>query len=922
MAADRTAAATLADMLVPQPSRKLSRDTQVSELNFSSAGSEENGDEQAQAQGRNIWRSSTRQALRYRVDALLRKSTRAADAPPPSHSAHSTFGTEPDDVAQSHVKLVTDVFELHSQGARHKLLMETFNGKQMTSMTMIWVVGMAISLGVAIGMAASGDPDEELTVATGPGDVETVTIFFSIGSANTTVQIVFGFLFAGLFLVLGVDLAWVYWHAPRSIRVSQQILILVILPIIVISTLPLRIFEEQRVLDFITDFDGTPGSLVPLLIEQQHSLRGLQVVDIILYALYQGSFFLYALMKARLLGSIAPVSPWSLLLMASACVLYTAFLMIALILLHVVTDVPVFCAWLRVIRCLQLGISSGGGGPGVPAFTFVVVLFVAIADFGFLIAILLEIRRAERNLRGCVYQLFRSQALVLSMFKASVLQLAVASWVCAAIQFSSLGDDAIHAFYLATGRLFSDDTRVSCVLFVTLTFFIVEAVLAYPATAKRILFVPLGRVVDTRKTLIWKPRMSRDLAGNIICATHELVLEMLILCINFSMFAYKFGQQIQTEEDDRLATEPSPQVCAEPPSCDLRMMSEGKFRLVHHLEHAESDTHGIVCEADDCVVVAFRGTKSAQNIKSDLRASLVPLRRVLDINATKKPGSNDQTERDNPEQGQALGKFENLVKLAGLQHGLAELQSVYDHVSERHCRVHAGFAEAYISVRDEVVLLVQLLLSIKERPVLVTGHSLGGAIATLCAYHLSKLCGADRIVLVTCGSPRVGNYFFRRCFNERVRIAWRIHVEGDPVPRIPKLPFMHVGTQIILRIDGEIVADPAIVESVHYKRQSIRMAHHRMWVYRGIMETFCQLYTSPAYCPDIWDLGVCPEELRRIVCAPPDKYRNAQLMKVETLIREKVEFDDLFEQFEVNMPEHVATTWTALVDALSKVPAA
>lgn len=55
-------------------------------------------------------------------------------------------------------------------------------------------------------------------------------------------------------------------------------------------------------------------------------------------------------------------------------------------------------------------------------------------------------------------------------------------------------------------------------------------------------------------------------------------------------------------------------------------------------------------------------------------------------------------------------------------------------------QVHGGFLEAYDSVRGKVLDLVEAVVEgePEEWLVLCTGHSLGGALATLCAYELAK----------------------------------------------------------------------------------------------------------------------------------------------------------------------------------------
>ena len=99
-------------------------------------------------------------------------------------------------------------------------------------------------------------------------------------------------------------------------------------------------------------------------------------------------------------------------------------------------------------------------------------------------------------------------------------------------------------------------------------------------------------------------------------------------------------------------------------------------------------------------------------------------------------------------------------------------------------RVHAGFDEAYRSVSDE------LRIWINDRPatrIIATGHSLGGALATLLAKDHPSL------ELVTFGSPRVGNASFASHFEGRTVRRYRDC--GDFVTRVP---FKWMGYQHVL----------------------------------------------------------------------------------------------------------------------------
>jgi pimeloyl-ACP methyl ester carboxylesterase len=129
--------------------------------------------------------------------------------------------------------------------------------------------------------------------------------------------------------------------------------------------------------------------------------------------------------------------------------------------------------------------------------------------------------------------------------------------------------------------------------------------------------------------------------------------------------------------------------------------------------------------------------------------------------------------------------------------------------------VHAGFMRAYDSVRRRV--LTALVDARRVAPgqswrVVVTGHSLGGALATLCAAELAELhagsgssgkgggSGADvRVSLCTFGSPRVGDAAFAaRCDAFLGAASVRVVNDEDIVPLVPPLGFRHVGSAVRL----------------------------------------------------------------------------------------------------------------------------
>uniref|UniRef100_A0A0V0IF89 Putative ovule protein n=1 Tax=Solanum chacoense TaxID=4108 RepID=A0A0V0IF89_SOLCH len=97
---------------------------------------------------------------------------------------------------------------------------------------------------------------------------------------------------------------------------------------------------------------------------------------------------------------------------------------------------------------------------------------------------------------------------------------------------------------------------------------------------------------------------------------------------------------------------------------------------------------------------------------------------------------------------------------------------------KQEVQVHSGFLSAYDSVRIRLISLIKKAIGYRDDDldtpnkwhVYVTGHSLGGALATLLALELSSSQlakhGAIRVTMYNFGSPRVGNKKFSEVYNE------------------------------------------------------------------------------------------------------------------------------------------------------------
>ncbi|CAK88452.1 unnamed protein product (macronuclear) [Paramecium tetraurelia] len=114
------------------------------------------------------------------------------------------------------------------------------------------------------------------------------------------------------------------------------------------------------------------------------------------------------------------------------------------------------------------------------------------------------------------------------------------------------------------------------------------------------------------------------------------------------------------------------------------------------------------------------------------------------------------------------------------------------------CKVHTGFHDAFVSLKPKLdSLFPGYATKYPYAAIHVTGHSLGGAMATLYALELAE---AGRTVgLFTYGSPRVGDPDFYDWFTKYTKIThFRVVNQNDTVPHLPlyAMGFYHQDREI------------------------------------------------------------------------------------------------------------------------------
>ena len=98
-----------------------------------------------------------------------------------------------------------------------------------------------------------------------------------------------------------------------------------------------------------------------------------------------------------------------------------------------------------------------------------------------------------------------------------------------------------------------------------------------------------------------------------------------------------------------------------------------------------------------------------------------------------------------------------------------------------NCYVHMGFYNQYVSLKKNVNIIIN---NNTDKTFIFTGHSLGGAIASLLACRFfnnySKI--KEKSMCITFGSPAIGNDNFCFLYNLSVTNSYRFVNHRDPIP--------------------------------------------------------------------------------------------------------------------------------------------
>jgi hypothetical protein len=173
----------------------------------------------------------------------------------------------------------------------------------------------------------------------------------------------------------------------------------------------------------------------------------------------------------------------------------------------------------------------------------------------------------------------------------------------------------------------------------------------------------------------------------------------------------------------------------------------------------------------------------------------------------------DDIQRDS---NRVLICFNDILSVAAIVfRGSANRQNWLENLDARLYRAedggstHYGFTEEYLALHAEVQERFNLLMEDRRYPsLLVTGHSLGGALACLCAYRLRTALPSPELRVITFGQPRVGTMYWQSMYNACIPNTLRVVHAYDDVPLLPGVPFHHVGTLLHLDSQGREISAP------------------------------------------------------------------------------------------------------------------
>lgn len=214
----------------------------------------------------------------------------------------------------------------------------------------------------------------------------------------------------------------------------------------------------------------------------------------------------------------------------------------------------------------------------------------------------------------------------------------------------------------------------------------------------------------------------------------------------------------------------------------------------------KGDTQAIIARKGDVVVCVFRGTQERGDIGADL------------------PATNSEKDPDLSGSEVQGTVFDGAEVHRGFRDSLAEVWDPDQGGTNGERLIAAGQKPLLWTLQQEA--------SKPGTKFLFTGHSLGGAQATLAAAYVSlqNPARSSRVTMlpnvasvVTFGSPKVGNSKFAEAFDRTLGpVTHSFEHNGDLVRAMPPLPsYRHVGLSNLIKLEPADSANAPSAISSH-----------------------------------------------------------------------------------------------------------
>lgn len=313
----------------------------------------------------------------------------------------------------------------------------------------------------------------------------------------------------------------------------------------------------------------------------------------------------------------------------------------------------------------------------------------------------------------------------------------------------------------------------------------------------------------------------------------RFIMTKQIEAFNLAQLVYMCGKHESSFKDSQLEIEHV-----------QKLVSDPQFTIVEIIQDEATDTHCLILESSTMIVVAFRGTSSKKNAKTDLNAVMSLHYTAKKLDFSKVPSLTTMARRR---------------KAHNAADPVTHTKRTWLHwllCKRNPPKVHSGFYAAYLSVEKRVLTKIKQLYDHDPRKILATGHSLGGALAALCSFDVVVQLKIANVTCTTFGCPRIGNTAFKKMYNHAVPATFAFVNASDIVtklpPKTPKaLSYTSVGTVVLINALGNLVIAPNVLE-LAVLHQGYSAKAHTLKAYHLSLLLWCLRSHKMQYHPMFW----------------------------------------------------------------------